>query len=208
MWEVLCGTLELVRDLGLEDLGRKRFHLRNNPDFKAEGFADLSGRQLFRDAFAALRDPWRLAMIDVETDYAIPDMPRESDIALVAWAEGLTALIRGRPAKGEILGPADATFGDKSLRRLLHPEPLGAVVPPPWAEHLEIAGADLETHDAMFAVPELITIGADGYEGEFDGDLGILTSWTAYIDDRVATRFRLDAYGPLWRHDQLGDLAP
>jgi hypothetical protein len=38
----------------------------------------------------------------------------------------------------------------------------------------------------------------DRYEAEFDGDLGILTTWTAYIDDGVATRFRVKAVSPLW----------
>jgi hypothetical protein len=51
----------------------------------------------------------------------------------------------------------------------------------------------------MFAVPGLITIGSDRYEAEFDGDLGILTSWAAYIEGGVATRFRVKAASPLWQ---------
>lgn len=198
MWEVLSGTFEVVRDLELEDLGRKRFHARRNPDFGPEGYVKLSGRQLFRVAFAVRRVPWRLAMIEVETDYAIPGMPREDDVALVAWVEGLTTIIRGDPPIAELLGPDDGTRGDNSLDRLLQPEPLEVVVQPPWTGHLEIAGSTLETDEAMFAVPGLITIGSDHYEAEFDRDLGILTSWAAYIDDGVATRFRVKAVSPLW----------
>lgn len=198
MWEVLSGTLEVVRDLKLENLGRRRFHGRRNPDFKPVGSVELSGRQLFRVAFAARRAPRRLAMIEVETDFAVPGMPREDDVALVAWVAGLTTIIRGGPPVAELLGPDDGTRGDNSLGRLLEPEPLEVVVHPPWARHLEIAGSTLETGEAMFAVPELITIGSDRYEAEFDGDLGILTSWAAYIDDDVATRFRVKAVSPLW----------
>lgn len=157
MWEVLCGTLEVVRDLELEDLGRKRFHGRRNPDFSPEGYVALSGRQLFRLAFAVRRVPWRLAMIEVETDYAIPGMPREDDVALVAWVAGLTTIIRGDPPVAELLGPDDGTRGDNSLGRLLQPEPLEVVVHPPWARHFEIAGSTLETDEAMFAAPGLIT---------------------------------------------------
>jgi len=198
VWEVLCGTLEVVRDLELEDLGRKRFHTRRNPDFSPEGYVKLSGRQLFRVAFAVRRVPWRLAMIEVETDHAIPGMPRGDDVALVAWVEGLTTIVRGDPPVAELLGPDDGTRGDDSLGRLLQPQPLEVVVHPPWARHFEIAGSTLETDEAMFAVPGLITIGSDRYEAEFDVDLGILTSWVAYIDDGVATRFRVKAIPPLW----------
>lgn len=198
MWEVLCGTLEVVRDLKLEDLGRKRFHTRRNPDFSPEGYVELSGRQLFRVAFAVRRVPWRLAMIEVETDYAISDMPREDDVAIVAWVEGLTTIIRGDPSVAELLGPDDGTRGDNSLGSLLQPAPLKAVVHPPWAEQFAIAGSTLETDEAMFAVPGLVTIGSDRYEAEFDADLGILTSWAAYVDDGVATRFRVHAVPPLW----------
>ena len=198
MWEVLCGTLEVVRDLQLEDLGRKRFHARRDPDFRPEGHVELSGRQLFRVAFAVRRVPWRLAMIEVETDHAIPGMPREDDVALVAWVDGLTTIVRGAPPFAELLGPDDGTRGDNSLGSLLQPEPLGVVVPPPWAPHFAVAGRTLETDEAMVAVPGLVTIGSDRYEAEFDADLGILTSWAAYVDDDVATRFRLHAVPPLW----------
>jgi hypothetical protein len=198
MWEVLCGALEVVRDLELEDLGRERFHTKRNPDFSPEGYIRLSGRQLFRVAFAVRRVPWRLAMIEVETDFAIPDMPREDDVALVAWVDGLTTIIRDNPPIAELLGPDDGTRGDNSLGRLLQPEALEVVVHPPWARQFEIAGSTLETDEAMFAVPGLITIGSDRYEAEFDADLGILTSWTACIDDGVATRFRVHAVAPLW----------
>ncbi len=198
MWEVLCGTLEVVRDLELEDLGRTRFHTRRTPDFSPEGNVKLSGRQLFRVAFAVRRVPWRLAMIEVETDYAIPGMPSEDDVALVAWVEGLTTIIREDPPIAELLGPDDGTRGDNSLGRLLQPEPLEVAVHPPWARQFEIAGSTLETDEAMFAVPGLMTIGSDRYEAEFDEDLGILTSWAAYIDDGVATRFRVKAVSPLW----------
>lgn len=198
MWEVLCGTLELARDLELEDLGRKRFHGKCDPDFKPVGTVKLSGRQLFRVAFAVRRVPWRLAMIEVETDYAIPGMPREDDVAMVGWVAGLTTIIRGNPPAAETLGPDDGTRGDNSLGRLLQPDPLEAVVSPPWARQFEVAGSTLESDEAMFAAPGLITIGSDRYEAEFDSDLGILTSWVAYIDDGVATRFRVKAVPPLW----------
>lgn len=82
MWDVLSGTLEVVRDLKLEDLGRKRFHVRRNPSFSPQGYVEISGRQLFRVAFAARRIPWRLAVIKVQTDYAIPDAPRDDDVAI------------------------------------------------------------------------------------------------------------------------------
>ena len=198
MWEVLCGTLEVVRDLELEDLGRERFHTKRNPDFSPEDYVTLSGRQLFRVAFAVRRVPWRLAMIEIETDYAIPNMPREDDVALVAWVEGLTTIIRGDPPVAELLGPEDGTRGDNSLGRLLQPEPLEVVVHPPWTRQFEIAGHTLETDDAMFAVPGLITIGSDRYKAEFDENLGILTAWDAYIDDGVATHFGVQAVSPLW----------
>jgi hypothetical protein len=81
MWEVLCGTLEVVRDLELEDLGRERFHTRRNPDYSTEGYVRVSGSQLFRVAFAVRRVPWRLAMIEVEADDAIADMPKDNDVA-------------------------------------------------------------------------------------------------------------------------------
>ena len=198
MWDVLSGTLEVVRDLKLEDLGRKRFHVRRNPSFSPQGYVEISGRQLFRVAFAARRIPWRLAVIKVQTDYAIPDAPRDDDVAMIAWVAGLTTVVRGDPPVAESLGPDDGTVGDNSLGRLLQPEPLDAVVPPPWARHFEIGGTALETDAAMFAVPELITLGSDRYEAEFDGDLAILTSWTAYIDGGVATRFAVKAVSPLW----------
>lgn len=198
MWEVLCGTLEVVRDLRLEDLGRERFHRRRNPEFEPGRYVELSGRQLFRVAFAARRVPWRLAMIKVEADYAISGMPRDDDVALVAWVGGLTAVIQGDPPVAELLGPDDGTFGDHSLGRLLQPEPLERVAPRPWARRLAFGGGTLETDEAMFAVPELITIGCDRYAGEFDRSLGILTSWAAYIDDGVATRFRVKAVAPTW----------
>jgi hypothetical protein len=198
MWEVLCGSLEVVRDLQLEDLGRKRFHARRNPDVRSEGCVGLSGRQLFRVAFAVRRAPWRLAMIEVETDYAIPGMPSEDDVVLVAWVEGLTTIIRGDPAATEVLGSDVGTFGDQQIGRLLQPEPLEDLVPPPWPAHFEIAGPTLDADEAMFLVPGLITLAADRYEAEYDRNIGILTCWTAYIDGKVATRFRVKAVGPLW----------
>lgn len=105
----------------------------------------------------------------------------------------------GDPPAAELLGPDDGTRGDNSLGRLLEPEPLEVVVHPPWDRHFEFAGSTLETDEAMSAVPELITIGSDRYEAEFDGDLGILTSWAAYVDDEVATRFRVKAVSPPWQ---------
>ena len=198
MWEVLCGTLEEVRDLRLEDLGRERSHKRRDPAVGAGDHDRLSGTQLFRAAFAARRDPWRLAMVNVECDFAIPGEPRETDVALVAWAEGLTAIIHGDPAAGEVFGPGDGTFGDHSLGRLLRPQPLEGLVPPPWPAHFQVPGDVLGADEAMFLVPELVTIGADRYEAGFDAAAGVLTSWTALVDDEVATRFRLGAADRLW----------
>ena len=198
MWEVLCGTLEVVRDLELEDLGRERFHTRRNPDHSTEGYVRVSGGQLFRVALAVRRVPWRLAMIEVEADDAVADMPNDNVVALVAWVEGRTTIVRGDPPVAELLGPDDGTRGDNSLGRLLQPEPLKVVVDPPWARHFQIAGSTLETDDAMFAVPGLISIGSERYEAEFDHELGILTSSVAYIDNDVATRFRVKAVSPIW----------
>ncbi len=120
-----------MRDVELEDLDRKRFPGRRNPDFDPVSYVNLSGRQLFRVAFAIRRVPWRLAIVEVETDFAIPGMPREDDVALVAWVGGLTTIIREDPPSAEVLGPDDGTRGDNSPGRLLQPEPLEAVAPRP-----------------------------------------------------------------------------
>jgi hypothetical protein len=70
--------------------------------------------------------------------------------------------------------------GDLGLRRMFEPGPVAEFYPEPWPPTFHVTGTLLD--ETPHVVPELAT---------FSADFGVLSSWTAYIEGRVAVRRRL-----------------
>jgi len=176
-WEALTGVVEWWADEGIRDLGRGRFHASRG---HKTGGPPLPEGSIWtkRSAFVARRRPWRLAWV------ALGPVD-EGDAAVLAWADEATAVLVGEPASQHVVGPNE-TWGDLGLRRMLEPGPLEVFVPKPWSENLRIEGRLLE--DDMTVVPEFVSLATDHYEATYDPQLEILTSWSAFMDGKVAWR--------------------
>ena len=68
---------------------------------------------------------------------------RPDDVAVVAWADSSTAVLKGNPAQQVLVGP-DESWGDLVLGQMLRPHSLDVLVPPPWQGQFRINGAALE----------------------------------------------------------------
>jgi hypothetical protein len=77
--------------------------------------------------------------------------------------------------------------GDLGLRRMF--EPVAEFYPEPWPPTFHVTGTLLD--ETPHVVPELTSLSPDHYVATFSADFGVLSSWTAYIEGRVAVRRRL-----------------
>ena len=175
-WRALTGVCEWWSDENIRDVGRARFHQERGSTVSS-AHTPLGTIDCSRVAFAAQRDPWRLAQVHVGG--------HDGRTAVVAWADEASAVLGGSPSDVRVIGPNES-YGDLGLRRMLHPKPLEALVPKPWSPQLRIEGRLLE--DDMFALPEFVSLAADFYEVAYDAGLEVLTAWTAYIDGAAANR--------------------
>jgi hypothetical protein len=64
-WELLTGCVEEYFNEQLMDLGRHRFHLDNGSDREHDAPVEPEVT-VFRLAFLAQREPWLLALIDLD----------------------------------------------------------------------------------------------------------------------------------------------
>jgi hypothetical protein len=133
-------------------------------------------------AFVARCNPWRLAEISLDA----PGAGLTPDVA--AWADDATAILRGSPPAQHVVGD-DETWGDFALRDLLEPETLQTIAPKPWEGRFTIDGKDLGP-DSRIAL-QLVSIGCERYEVEYDASLDVITAWTAIIDGQPAQRIQL-----------------
>ena len=177
-WQTLAGVVEWWADEGLRDLGRQRFHRDRDTGIQVEAIP-LGTVDLMRAAFVASRTPWRMAQIWTATD-------RPDDVAVVAWADSSTAVLKGNPAQQVLVGP-DESWGDLVLGQMLRPHSLDVLVPPPWQGQFRINGAALE-QEGMSIAPGLVSLASDSYAATFDPDLDVLTEWRAFIRGQVAQR--------------------
>ncbi len=179
-WQALTGVFEWRVDEGLRDVGRRRFHeAGGRPDLVRRGAVQRKALLLaVRWVFVARRHPWRLAVVNLrDQDTGSP--------AVTAWADDVTAVLKGVPAAQHVVGP-NQSWGNLGLRRMLEPESLTTFVPPPWPPSFRIRGDLLE--DDSSAAPEFTSLAVDHYEAGFDPALGVVTAWTAFIDGAVALR--------------------
>lgn len=175
-WRALTGVCEWWSDEDIRDVGRARFHEERGTEVPSAD-TPLGTIDCSRVAFAAQRDPWRLAQVHVDGHDSRP--------AVVAWADEASAVLAGSPPEARVIGPNES-HGDLGLRRMLHPKPLETLVPKPWSPQLRIEGSLLE--DDMSVLPEFLSLAADFYEVAYDADLEVLTTWTAYVDGAAANR--------------------
>jgi hypothetical protein len=86
------------------------------------------------------------------------------------------------------LEPADPAAPRPGWQTSADDELLPAVVA--WADDATavLKGRPVTQH----VVPEFVSLDADHYEATYDGELDVLTSWTAYIDGKAAQRHTLD----------------
>ena len=133
-----------------------------------------------RAVFAAQRLPWRLTQISLRSC-------DDKDLtAVVSWADDATALLRGSPAQLHIFGPNEST--ESTLRPMLEPDALEAVVPKPWPTEFRVPGAAL---DDTYVVPAFVSLASDHYEVRYHEALDVLTRWAAIIDNEVAREIAL-----------------
>lgn len=141
-----------------------------------------------RALFVARREPWRLSELSLER--------REDDVvpAVAAWADAATAVLIGHPARQQVVGPRQS-WGTLGAKHLLVPDVLAKVVQQPWPERFELDGRALEQD--LELVPELVTLGCDRYVAAYDGQVGVITDWTAFIGGAVAQRIQLRDVRPV-----------
>lgn len=118
----------------------------------------------------------------------------ENGPAVVAWADNATAVLKGNPVEQFIIGP-NTSWGDLSLRQMLEPNALEALIAKPWPELFHVDG-DLLEHD-MSLVPGLISLSTEYYEATYDAHLDVLTTWRAIIDGEEAQRIVLSHLNPI-----------
>lgn len=80
-----------------------------------------------------------------------------------------------------------------TIRPMLDPSPLAAVIDLPAAGTIRIPGEPVEADISI--VPGLVTLSAEYYEAERHEELGILTSWRAVIRGGIAKELTLE---PIW----------
>jgi hypothetical protein len=180
-WQVLTGVVEWWADEGLRDIGRRRYSAargkRPTGDEMSPGHIDLA-----RAAFAAQRNPWRLAEVSLSSvdDQVSP--------AIASWADNATAVLRGSPAQQRLVGPNE-TWGDLGLRRMLEPDALEALVPKPWPAEFQVPGDAVERDLTLMA--DFVSLSSDYYAVSYNRDLDVLTTWAAIIDGEIAQRVSL-----------------
>jgi hypothetical protein len=188
-WDILAGTVEWWADERRRDVGRERFHRTRgtaaSSDVASPGTIDCT-----RAAFVAQRHPWRLSELTLDTS--------NDDVApaVTSWAGEATAVLKGAPARQHLVGPQES-WGDLGVRLLLIPAAIEALIPKPWAREFQIPGEVLERDVSV--LPELLSLGTGRYEVSYDGDLDIVTSWTAVIDDAAVQWVRLGQVASLAR---------
>jgi hypothetical protein len=114
-----------------------------------------------RYLFGVLANPWRLAFVNLLID---------NDDTHPAFAS-----------------TDESVRDDWQVQALLDPSPLTEVVDLPEAGTFRIPGPSVEADLAL--VPALVVLSSDYYEAEMNQDLGILTSWRAFIRGRLAVEF-------------------
>ncbi len=72
---------------------------------------------------------------------------------------------------------------------MLVPTALEVLVPKAWPAQFRVPGDVLERD--MSVLPEFVSLGTGHYEVSYDGDLDILTAWTAVIDGAAVQRLAL-----------------
>ena len=187
-WHLLAGVVEWWSDERPADVGRRRFHGAEASIAEADEGELASSLDIARAAFVAQRDPRRLAELPLATPYS------PAFAAAVAWADDATAVLEGDPPKQRVVRPNEA-WGDLGVSRLLWPHALSRVVARPWSDRLEVPGDRLEKD--LTLLPELVTLAADRYEAQYDPSLDVLTTWTSFIEDRIARRIMLTELVPL-----------
>lgn len=180
-WEVLLGIFQFEEDVRLSDVGRDRFHRSRGHDVGAEDSLVATENTFVRWAFAATREPWRLTVIAL-------DDPDDAHAAIISWADEATTKLGGSPAAARLYGPHEM-HGDLGLRRMFEPGPVAEFYPEPWPPTFHVTGTLLD--ETPHVVPELTSLSPDHYVATFSADFGVLSSWTAYIEGRVAVRRRL-----------------
>ncbi|HEU4973718.1 MAG TPA: hypothetical protein VFT50_01410 [Baekduia sp.] len=180
-WLVLAGIVEWWADEGRRDVGRRRFHEETGPT-GCPGPAPPHVIDHIRAAFVAQHQPWRLI------EMSLPSKNPLITPFVVSWADEATAVLRGDPAKQHVVRPNES-HGDLGAQRMLNPSALETLVPKPWTARFVVPGDLLELDVSV--LPELVTLGADHYEVNYDRDLDILTTWTAIIDGAPAQRVSL-----------------
>jgi hypothetical protein len=177
-WQVLAGVVELWADEGLCEVGRQRGHQARDKRLRSREI--LPGRiKSTRAAFVARRTPWRMAQLSLD------EPESELSVAVAAWADDATAVLRGNPAMHYAMGP-NQTWGDSGLRSMLEPSTMEEVVSTPWSARFRLDGGLLE--QSTHLVPELVVLGADHYDVIYDRELRLITRWEAIIDDHSARR--------------------
>jgi len=185
-WELLTGCVEYFNER-LMDLGRYRFHRDNGsgPEHYAPVEPEVT---VIRLAFLAQREPWRLALIDLDP----------ADPSILAFADDAWVTLRGDPLVPDGGAPAAdrdvSTHGDHCVRALLEPAWLEEVLGGPvTSEVFDVSPERLLTValDAGGRGLGLVSLGVDRHEVTYDRSLEIVTSWTTYIDGAVARRTRV-----------------
>lgn len=181
VWDLLSGTVEWWADEERRDIGRERFHEARGTAVSGD-VAPLGTIDRTRAVFVAQRDPWRLSELTLDTT--------NGDVtpAVTSWADEATAVLKGEPIRQHVVGPHES-WGDLGVRQLLVPVALEALVPKPWAGEFRIPGEVLERD--LSTLPELVSLGTSHYEISYDGDLDVVTSWTAVIDGAAVQSVRL-----------------
>jgi hypothetical protein len=179
-WDVLAGAVEWWADEGLREVGRRRFHEARGT--VSSDVAPLGSVDRVRAVFVAQRRPWRLSEVALDTtnDEVTP--------AVASWADDATAVLKGGPARQHVVGPNES-WGDLGVRQMLVPTALEVLVSKPWTAEFRVPGEVLERD--MSVLPEFVSLGTDHYEVSYDGDLDVLTAWTAVIDGTAAQRLVL-----------------
>lgn len=185
-WRVLAGVFDWWADEGIRDIGRERFHRRRGSDVSGT-IGSPGTTDSLRFAFVAQRSPWRLAEVYLRS----PDDP---PLAVVAWADRATAVLKGQPAEQHLV-QSNESFGDGGLKAMLEPGRLETLVGKPWSPHFRVNGELLDRDWSL--LPEFLSLGTDYYEARYDAGLDALRSWTAFIDEAPAARLSLSRLNAL-----------
>jgi hypothetical protein len=184
-WSVLSGVIEQYFDQQLLDLGRNRHWLAVGKGDESYELIDPDVATV-RMAFLAHRNPWRLALINLDGGGWPPIIGWAGE----AWA-GLDAYSLAPIGDAPAPGRNATTHGDLCVRTLLVPDWLHFAIDGPIASNeLELTSLQLlaAAQEQGSTAGCLSSLGTDRYQVNYDPTLDVITSWTSTVDGELARR--------------------